>query len=105
MKTMNRTQEQVEKQVARAEFANKLIDWLEKSKITEGCLIYPIISDFIKDLNRLPWESLSRLHIEAWKAWDMLRDAGRVVSRPGHWELLESTHIEIDRKGNIVPLC
>ncbi len=79
----------------RAEIANELLIWMENNQPTKGLKPYDMLVQFLEDKDYKIFD--------AWAAWDILRDAGRLKTQwHGHWELLGFTPVKLDDKGNII---
>lgn len=89
-----RGKKQMAKRVQRATIANELLVWLKEQGITGAYLSYPYVGEFIK----------SKGHdvFEVWKAWDLLKEAGRLSPDHRHgWKVLDFTPIALDDNGDL----
>lgn len=92
-----RSKKQVALRQKRVVIANELLLWIEASGKTEGYLAYPVVGQFAREKGCGVFE--------VWKAWDLLKEAGRLNRDQRHgWELLESTPIQIDANGDLMGL-
>lgn len=90
-----RGKKQITKRTQRAAIANELLAWFKKQGITGANLSYPYVDDFAR----------SKQHelFESWKAWDLLREAGRIASHAGPgWKVVDFTPIVLDDNGDLV---
>jgi len=89
-----RSTKQVEIIRKRAAIANELMLWMMAHLETKDRYSYPVVDRFAREKNLKLFE--------CWKAWELLKAGHRLNQdqRPG-WELLNSTRIEIDDKGEI----
>ncbi len=86
---------QIAQRVQRAAIANELILWMEMYKKTSGHRAFPMLIQFTRTKG---YETF-----EAWKAWEILKEAGRLNRDHRHgWELLESMPVVIDKKGDLI---
>ena len=80
----------------RIKLANELLAWLEGNGMKRGIYSYAsVITPFVTASRSERWE--------AWRAWDILKEAGR---RPGisgpHWAINSFKPIEANENGDIL---
>lgn len=91
-----RNPSQVAVRQKRVEIANELILWMKDRGHTHG------IGNNYPDFWGFGEVKGSHNSFEVWRAWDILKEAGRVNKdqRQG-WKLLDSTPIQLDANGDI----
>ncbi len=93
---MVRKGKQIQVRLRRVELANRLREWLKERQQFEGSHIYEkVIIPFAKREDTDEYE--------VWKAWDILKESGRRLGRPGgHFTILRTDQIKVDQFGNII---
>jgi hypothetical protein len=88
-----RSKKQVSIRQERANVANRLLAWFKGQSIIGACHTYPYLKEF-SEVRAYPIFTV-------WKAWDLLKEAGRLSPDHGHgWKVLDFTFIAIDDNGD-----
>lgn len=91
-----RNKTQIAVRVKRVGIANELLGWMNKKGYEHGRVVLPVVAEFMS--SRRSADILETY--EVWKAWDMMRETGRVGDARG-WTVLNWAQISIDEKGDV----
>ena len=92
-----RSQKQRAKRLDRVRLANEILAWLQGREEKEGLYSYAsVIGPFARHKGFLK-------HFEIWKAWDILKEAGRRPALPGPvWRIDSFEPIDANEDGDII---
>lgn len=78
----------------RADLANELMAWMKESNLLTGYRLYPVMVKFsrYRDVKIF----------ECWKAWEILKAAGRVTGdNRHHWVFNSFVEVSLDENGDV----
>lgn len=91
-----RNKRQRAQRLERIRLANEILAWLEGKGEKHGLYSYAsVIGPFVRERNADMFE--------AWRAWDILKEAGRRPALPGpKWDINSFKPIEANENGDII---